>query len=148
VYGTVHARCCHWLATSIHFDSNLAAHGTRKRNWVPQTTRSSPAGVQKLNLNEIDLRILCCLANFNFNACIFNFVIDLTLEHENILWASTPLNYISNVSLMANTLFVQLQPLSVTSSPIIKQHMTLKIHVILLTFSLGKWWRKKTSILQ
>jgi len=82
VCGNVHARCCQWLATSIHFESNLVAHGASKRNWVPQATRGSPAGVQKLHLNEIYLQALCCFANFDSNAFIFNFDIDLTLEHE------------------------------------------------------------------
>jgi len=52
--GTVHARCCHRLATSATFTAKAAAWPTAhgKRRWAPQTTRDATKGIQQPNINE------------------------------------------------------------------------------------------------
>jgi len=88
------------------------------------------------------------MVNLNRDQTIFSWSRGKSLQ--NMSWRSgfqLPVHQI-DVFLKNNPLSVQLQPLFVTSSLITKQHMTLKTHVILLTFSLGKWWRRKTSLSQ
>jgi len=60
----------------------------------------------------------------------------------------TPFNYTNKLFFMIKPFSANLQLFFVSLSPITKKHMTLKTHVILLTFSLRKWWRRKTSTLQ
>jgi len=64
------------------------------------------------------------------------------------LMRSTPHNFITIVSVVNKYFSVQMQRFFVMSLPITKQHMTRKTHVISLTFSLRKWGRRRTSILQ
>ena len=68
--GTVHARCCHWLATSAAFAAKITPRGASKRKRALQTIHDTPKRakkrVQYISCNDAQRKVLFYQTIFSY----------------------------------------------------------------------------------